>query len=158
MSEHPKRILVAVDYEPPSRKALQLALGLARGFGASIGVLHVWLAPYAERALHGQSTTPATQPAAATEKPSLFDRLQQTCQATMVEYLGGFDTSGVDLDWTIVSGNANEEIAEYAAKHGFDLVVVGTHGRSAVGRWLLGSVAEHTVRHCTVPVLVVPTR
>ncbi|MCK5448496.1 MAG: universal stress protein, partial [Gemmatimonadetes bacterium] len=41
-------------------------------------------------------------------------------------------------------------------KHGVDLIVIGTHGRTGVPRLLIGSVAERVVRHASCPVLVVP--
>ena len=50
-------------------------------------------------------------------------------------------------------GPAVEGILKYAAKHRVDLIVMGTHGRGAAGRLLLGSVAERVVRLSPVPVL-----
>lgn len=47
-------------------------------------------------------------------------------------------------------------ITDYADAHGIDLVVMGTHGRTGIEQFLLGSVAEKTLRTATVPVLTVP--
>jgi len=55
----------------------------------------------------------------------------------------------------IVKGNPKEQIIRHAAEWGADLVVVGSHGRRGVKRWLLGSVSEAVARHayCSVEVI-----
>jgi len=55
-----------------------------------------------------------------------------------------------------VSGSAARAIAEYAASHGVDLIVIGTHGRTGVSRALLGSVAKAVIRRAACRVLTVP--
>jgi len=63
--------------------------------------------------------------------------------------------SGLNVRADIVEGEAAEGIVEYAEKRGIDLVVMATHGRSGIGRWALGSVADRVIRHSNVPVLLV---
>ncbi len=53
-------------------------------------------------------------------------------------------------------GSTADGIIHCAEEFGADLIVIGTHNRSGIGRLLMGSVAEHVVRHSHVPVLVVP--
>lgn len=62
---------------------------------------------------------------------------------------------GVDLRTDLVEGSPARDIVSIATEEGFDLVVMGTHGRAGVDRWILGSVAERVVRESTVPVLTV---
>jgi len=62
---------------------------------------------------------------------------------------------GVDADCVIWEGAAGEAIVAAAASAGADLIVVGSHRRSGLGRMLLGSVSDHVVRNAPVPVLVV---
>lgn len=52
-------------------------------------------------------------------------------------------------------GQAGEQIAKVAAAGKFDLVVMGSHGHSALGNLVMGSVATQVLAHCTVPVLLV---
>lgn len=52
-------------------------------------------------------------------------------------------------------GTPVTEILEFARSHPIDVIVMGTHGRAGVERWLLGSVAERVVRRSPVPVLTV---
>jgi nucleotide-binding universal stress UspA family protein len=62
---------------------------------------------------------------------------------------------GVSTDTIEAAGNPAEEIIRAAEQTGCDLVVLGAHGRSAVQRFLLGSVSDRVVRHGPCPVLVV---
>ena len=62
---------------------------------------------------------------------------------------------GVKVRFLIWDGPPGEAIVEVAASEQVDLVVVGSHGRGAVGRFLVGSVSEYVVRHAPCPVLVV---
>ena len=52
-------------------------------------------------------------------------------------------------------GRAADMIADYATKGEVDLIIMSTHGRSGVSRWVLGSVADRIVRSSCVPVLMV---
>jgi nucleotide-binding universal stress UspA family protein len=61
----------------------------------------------------------------------------------------------VDVETDIVDGTPGKQIANTAAERDCDLVIMGTHGRSGVDRFLLGSVAERVVRSSPVPVLTV---
>jgi len=54
-----------------------------------------------------------------------------------------------------ISGRPAETLADYAAKHQIDLIVIATHGRSGVSRWIWGSVADRILRSSCVPVLMV---
>lgn len=62
----------------------------------------------------------------------------------------------VPVTTAIEFGSPAARIVDYARRHGVDLIVVGTHGRTGVSRALLGSVAERVVRTAPCPVLAVP--
>jgi nucleotide-binding universal stress UspA family protein len=55
----------------------------------------------------------------------------------------------------VLTGKAAETLADYAAKHGVDLIIMATHGRSGISRWVLGSVADRLLRSSHVPILMV---
>ena len=63
--------------------------------------------------------------------------------------------ASLDVITEIVEGVPAEEILDYSATHGIDLVVMGTQGRTGVDRFVMGSVAERVVRQSPVPVLTV---
>jgi nucleotide-binding universal stress UspA family protein len=62
---------------------------------------------------------------------------------------------GVAVDFLVWEGDPGESIIEAAAAETADLIVVGSHGRGTVGRFLIGSVSDHVVRNAQCPVLVV---
>jgi len=55
----------------------------------------------------------------------------------------------------VLSGRAAETLAEYATRNEVDLIVIATHGRSGVSRWVMGSVADRLLRSVNAPVLMV---
>lgn len=62
---------------------------------------------------------------------------------------------GVDARMDVVEGSVSDRILDYAEEHGVDVIVMGTHDRSGLDRYLLGSVTERVVRSATVPVLTI---
>jgi nucleotide-binding universal stress UspA family protein len=65
------------------------------------------------------------------------------------------DTLAVSYDTDVVQGNPAPTIVEYAERYDLDLIVMPTHGREGVSRYLIGSVSEKVVRLSSVPVLTV---
>ena len=64
-------------------------------------------------------------------------------------------SAGVAVDFLVWEGDPGEAIIEAATAESADLIVVGSHGRGTVGRFLIGSVSDHVVRNAQCPVLVV---
>ncbi len=62
---------------------------------------------------------------------------------------------GVKVGSEVLSGRTADSIADYADKNGVDLIIIATHGRSGVSRWVLGSVADRVLRAACVPVMMV---
>jgi nucleotide-binding universal stress UspA family protein len=69
--------------------------------------------------------------------------------------VGEARAAGARASYLVWEGDAGDAITAAADAEGADLIVVGSHGRSTVGRFLLGSVSDHVVHHATCPVLVV---
>ncbi len=65
---------------------------------------------------------------------------------------------GLDVSFLVWTGDPGDMIVEAAEAERVDMVLVGSHGRGAVGRFFIGSVSEHVVRHAPCPVLVVRPR
>jgi nucleotide-binding universal stress UspA family protein len=62
---------------------------------------------------------------------------------------------GVNMQSEVLFGHAAASLTDYAEKNDFDLIIIATHGRSGVSRWVWGSVADRILRSSQVPVLMV---
>ncbi len=63
--------------------------------------------------------------------------------------------AGLPARGVVKTGWAADTIIKYSEENGIDLIIMSTHGRSGIGRWFMGSVADKVVRHSKVPVLTV---
>jgi nucleotide-binding universal stress UspA family protein len=138
------RILCPIDFERDSMDALELACRLAQQNSATICLLTVVaIPPPAATALPPVPIFPDAE----FEAESL-----RRLEAIAREKLAG---AGVSHKPFVASGNAPHEILDLAAEQKVDLIVMGTHGRTGVKHFLLGSVAERVVRESPVPVLTI---
>jgi nucleotide-binding universal stress UspA family protein len=135
-----KKILVAVDGSPPSLRAAQLAKEIADATGASLTLAHSVPTPILPGDVSIQLVTDVLK--AETERGRIL----------LAEAAKALNHPG--LKALQLEGGPAEQIADVADRDGYDLVVVGSRGRNAVARVLLGSVADRLVHICTRPVLV----
>src|SRR4030042_1177321 len=86
-------------------------------------------------------------------------RLDSEHKAAILTYLQKlverFKIDGVDTKGEMLTGRVAGTLAEYAAEKKPDLIIIATHGRSGVTRWVWGSVADRLLRSSCVPVLMV---
>ena len=141
-----KHVLVPVDYSEHSRRALALALTL----GAPVTVIHAWDRPsyVGEQVItHNDGS-----------RHSLSDLIRENAEREMTEFLANVSVpTGTTFAHHLVSGEPASAILTEASQPQYDLLVVGTHGRSGVTKLLLGSVTEKLIRLSPIPVLTVPT-
>lgn len=83
----------------------------------------------------------------ASNKSAAKDYLDQVASRVKLD--------GVEVQTEVLSGNVAQSLADYATNNDFDLIVIATHGRSGVSRWVWGSVADRLIRSACVPVLMV---
>jgi nucleotide-binding universal stress UspA family protein len=143
-----QKILVPIDFSACSRQALGHAVELSeRYFGASIDVLHVWEPPRFVGA-----STPVLD---ARQAPSTIEQVARVeCLNEMERLLAEHEAKGiVDLRRLHESGETVPTILEVARRGKYDLMVLGTHGRTGMAHDYLGSVAEKIVRRAPCPVL-----
>jgi len=137
-----KKILAPTDFSELSVKALEEAGDLAKLLGAEVHVMHV--CPLLMYAL---------APDVVPDDPEFERKLKERLAARLEETAKRLRARGVTVHTLLVDGNPGREVAEVASERGFDLVVMGTHGRTGFSHFTLGSVAERTVRSSRVPVL-----
>ena len=63
--------------------------------------------------------------------------------------------AGIHLETQVLFGNVADTLVDFVNKNPVELIVIATHGRSGVGRWVLGSVADRLLHALTVPVLMI---
>jgi nucleotide-binding universal stress UspA family protein len=138
-------ILCATDFSPQADAALAWATALARRSGASVDLVHV-ARPYREdsRTLVFEA---AMINAAAVDGETT--RLRELAEKTSRE-------RGVSIRPLVLRGEPHEVLLAHAAQEEAGLVVMGTCGLASAERWMLGSVAERTVRATDRPVVLVP--
>jgi nucleotide-binding universal stress UspA family protein len=141
-----KNVLVATDFSEAADAALAYGRALARAFGATLHVLHVADDMYVR--LGGD--------AYAAVLPELQEDVERQAKDRLARLLIDDDSMPLPTKSAVITADATAPaIVNFAAKAGIDLIVVGTHGRSAVAHLLMGSVAERVVRTARCPVLTV---
>jgi nucleotide-binding universal stress UspA family protein len=141
------RILVPTDFSEPSEAALAYARTLARQFGATFHLLHVLEAPVV--------TGPFSREVYIPETPGTVNYLMRDAKLRLARRLLPSDKAHYKATKEIIAGLAAKTIVKCAIEQNFDLIVMGTHGRTGLGHLVMGSVAEHVVREAPCPVLTV---
>lgn len=140
----PKKFLVAIDLSEASRTPLGYAAALAERIGASLTALYVAQRYASFEPFPAFSPQPPLDPA---RRQELEDEVRR-----FVESVAG--PQPVEL--VLRDGDPADEILAAAGEPGFELVVVGTHGRRGFTRWGLGSVTDRIARGIAQPLLAVP--
>ena len=141
-----RNVLYASDFSPASRRAFQTALTLASAERAALTVVHV-VVPLVP-------LVPEQYIEAAT-----WERINAQARRWGSQQLARLAAQaakkGVKVTALLLEGDPAEEVARAARAKRADLVVVGTHGRGGLKKWLLGSVAEKIVGTAPCPVVTV---
>jgi nucleotide-binding universal stress UspA family protein len=144
-----RRILHASDFSRASSAALRRAIDLARTNRAGLTIVHVY-APYIP--MTGEGYTP----------PQVYDRMVADARAHAQRQLGRLvakaKKAGARARGLLLEGVPHDRIVRAARSTRADLVVLGTHGRTGLGRLFLGSVAARVVTLAPCPVLTVRAR
>ena len=147
-----KEILVPLDGSDLSKAALPHARELARAFGAHLTLLAV-IQPLA--AVYAWSASPYGMVVATPAVEIEAEREQAAAEQYMNQAKDDLKTQGVNAECLITEGDPGSEICDRARELKADLIVMSTHGRSGVRRWVYGSVAEKVLRGADAPVLLV---
>ena len=133
-----KTILFPTDFSTSSDAAIDHAAALANESGATLLVVHVEepLPAYIGEGYYGRPNPPNP------EVRRMLMGVRPKNEATTCEY-------------RLLQGDPVEEIVRLAEEEPVDLIVMGTHGRTGLGRLLMGSVAEAVVSQASVPVLTI---
>lgn len=143
-----KQILIATDGSETSMRAADMALSIGKRAGARVSAVYV-IDVHRLAQLPGYATM-----------PGIKDRLMELMIKEGEEALGEIGDmardAGVAYEGFTRQGDPGEELLKLCLEKGFDLIVLGSIGKSGIQKLLLGSVAERVVRHANIPVLVIP--
>jgi nucleotide-binding universal stress UspA family protein len=136
------RILVPADFSRCSLAALDYAVAMADRLVAEVDVLHVWEAPPRLRGDGG-----------------LLDAFVAThAGEEMRRYLARYEgRTRASIHGRLETGDPCDTILDVAEREGYDLIVMGTRGRTGISHALLGSVAEKVIRRAPCPVVTIRT-
>ncbi len=145
-----KKILLATDGSDTSMRAAKMALDIGKKTGATVTAVYV-VDVHRLAQLPGYAAMPGI-------KDNLMELMFKEGDEALEEIEDMARDAVVAYERVVAEGDPGEELLKLCRDPGFDLIVLGTIGKSGLKRFLLGSVAEKVVRHSHVPVLVVPAK
>ncbi len=150
-----KKIIIGIDNSTIAEHAAKYGFELAAVFKAEVGLVHV--------------IEPAAMPITGNVDPMLgtsmqdmgavdveLMEIQSNASKKLVDRVAEEFGASISVKHFTEFGDTADGIIQACTEFNADLIVVGTHSRTGLDRLLMGSVAEHVVRHATVPVFVVP--
>jgi nucleotide-binding universal stress UspA family protein len=143
-----KRILVPTDFSDPSNEALETAIALARGPGATLDLVHVAV----------EAAYPLPPPVDVATLPLDMGKLLDRSNEGLATEERRVREAGLTCDTATLIGRPDTEIVQRARETHADLIVMGTHGRSGLAHALFGSNVDRVVQHTPCPVLIVPKK
>jgi nucleotide-binding universal stress UspA family protein len=146
MAKQYNHILVPLDNSKLAELALPDALTLAQLNKATITLLHV---------IPPSHLPTADYPVTPVLIDQFIEDQRKWAQGYLDEVRNRLRSEGVTIQTAVEVGLAAETIIDYAAEYHVDLIVMSTHGRSGLQRWVYGSVADKVLRGAHVPVVLV---
>ena len=140
-------ILVPVDFSPHAEYAFTYATRLAERFGAKLALLYVVDDSFVTGGWSSEIYVPNV--------PELMENLIADADRRLATLKASAAALGLTAETAVIRGRPAHAIVEHAKNGGFDLIVMGTHGRTGVSHVVMGSVAERVLRKAPCPVLTV---
>jgi nucleotide-binding universal stress UspA family protein len=142
-----RKVLVPIDFSECSMRGLTYAQAFANQFNSRLVLLN---------SVHFQYYV-ASDEYARYDLPRLMQYAEKTAREQMQDLVEKTDWGGLQVETSLQTGHAGQQICDGARDCAADLIVTSTHGRTGFKHVLLGSTAEYVVRHAHCPVLVVPS-
>ena len=150
-----KKILLPTDGSKNSEKAIEHALRIAELEDSEIIILNVVDSVYLT-GLPEEDLITKSELILEEESLKIINHVKSIIEN--MEEEKGFKIDHVKLTPRTEEGNAADVILKLSEKEDVDLIVIASSGKHMLDRFLLGSVTEKTVRHSTVPILVIPNK
>ena len=151
------QVLVPLDGSEASERALPHAHSLASAFSARVHLLQVISLSHEYEASRGGG---AESPTVIEHSLDMARQITAARQSRAERYLqtmaARLEANGLQVATSVRQGPIWETIAHFVAEHGIDLIVMSTHGRGGLQRFLVGSVTDRVIRSSHVPILAIP--
>jgi nucleotide-binding universal stress UspA family protein len=152
-------ILWPTDGGEPSHRALEAAIAIAEKFNARIYALRV-VAPVPPLAGPGYAPMVGAgyEPMAIKgyDVPLYQQELLKSAENDLSQVIAKKVPKEIEITPEVKIGTPAEVIIEFAQEKNIDIIIMATHGRTGISRFMIGSVAEKTIRQSTIPLLVIP--
>lgn len=153
-----RTILLAIDLSDHAPEVARHALGLAQNLGAKVHVLHV-LEPLSDYSFALLDTYLAPEIMEQLRRQSGPETMRQTMQQRLEQFCRERQApASLIAEIKVTEGNPSEAILEEARRINAELIVMGSHGQTALSELFLGSVAHKLTIHSSAPVLLVPIK
>ncbi|MEX2430916.1 MAG: universal stress protein [Dehalococcoidia bacterium] len=153
-----QRILVPLDGSDVARQVLPYAASFAKAFGAGVELIEA-VSPFPRElrrsAAEAYADEHAMYPPSTEQWTEVQTEGREAARERLEAVAQGLRNEGLSVETTVVEGSPAESIAGSAKKVPGTLTALSTHGRSGIGRWVLGSVTDKVIRLAEAPVLVV---
>jgi len=133
-------ILVAVDGSESAKKAFERSIYLAQKCNSRIDLVHV-----VQCEVGGDSANTF----------EIIDKLKEKAKKMLEEYKIQAAEKNVPIQITVIQGDPAKAIIELAKAKSYDLIIMGTRGRTAFQELLIGSVSQKVMHHASCPVMVI---
>lgn len=146
-----KKILVALEGGDQAAKALEAAIEIAKNSGAEIYLASAYVLPTAYQ-------TTLSMEGIYPDNTTVVEALYKTTHAQLEKILAEAATlvssQNIPVFTAILDGSAGHMIIQLAEEKGIDLIAVGSHNRTAVDRFFMGSVSNYVVQHAPNLILI----
>ncbi len=143
-------VLITLDGSHLAEKAVAPGMELAQRFGAKVTLLQVnALLPFG----YGESL--ATEWAELDTSQGLFNQMHKSSETYLTEVAGQYRSDNLPIETEVIDGLTVTSILDFVESANVDLVVMSTHGRSGLRRWLYGSVTAKVLRSAPCSMFIV---
>ena len=142
------KILLASDGSDYAVRAAQATAEIAKALGASVTVIHVFSMPVMQIAVPGSPGVEMDPASVSAYMDEVHDSVSRRTGKVLEE-------AGLQYDVLTEVGHPAEVIVRVAEDDGYDLIVIGSRGLTAIKSFLLGSVSDRVSHHAHCPVLIV---
>lgn len=146
-----KKILVSYDGGSQAQKALSAAIEIAEKGGAELHLVAAYSVPMIYQGTVG---TDVIYPDNAMIIKYLYEHNHAQLEKYVAEAAERVKSHGIEITTAILDGSPGRTIIQYAEEHGIDLIAIGSHNRTAVDRFFLGSVSNYVLHHAKALVLI----